>query len=55
CTINAEDGAENMAILRRFALNLSRWHPDKMSMRGKLKMAGWSDEYRSTLIFGVGG
>ena len=55
CTINAEDGAENMAILRRFALNLSRLHPDKMSMRGKLKMAGWSDEYRSALIFGVGG
>ncbi|WP_425248714.1 hypothetical protein [Chelonobacter oris] len=42
-----------MTILRRFALNLSRLHPDKMSMRGKLKMAGWSDEYRSALIFGV--
>lgn len=55
CPINAEDGAENMAILRCFALNLSRLHPDKMSIRGKLKMAGWSDEYRSALIFGVSG
>jgi len=46
------DGAENVAVIRRFALNLARLHPQKNSMRGKLKQAGWSDEFRSELIFG---
>ncbi|MGR3808413.1 ISAs1 family transposase [Pasteurella testudinis] len=55
CVISKDDGAENMAILRRFALNLSRLHPAKMSMRMKLKAAGWSDEFRSELMFGVVG
>lgn len=52
-TIAKDDGAENMAILRRFALNLSRLHPGKTSMRGKLKSAGWSDGFREELLFGV--
>ena len=51
CPISAEDGAENMAILRRFALNLSRLHTLKRSMKGKLQAASWSDEFRSELIF----
>lgn len=50
--IRAEDGAENVAIIRRFALNLARLHPQKNSMRGKLKLAGWSDRFRSDIIFG---
>lgn len=53
CTISKDDGAENMAILRRFALNLSRLHPQKCSMRDKLKQAGWSDRFRDDLLFGV--
>ena len=55
CPISAEDGAENMAILRRFALNLSRLHPLKRSMKGKLQAASWSDEFRPELMFGVCG
>ena len=55
CPISAEDGAENMAILRRFALNLSRLHRLKRSMKGKLQAASWSDEFRSELMFGVCG
>lgn len=50
--IRTGDGAENVAIIRRFALNLARLHPQKNSMRGKLKQAGWSDGFRSALIFG---
>lgn len=50
--IRMGDGAENVAVIRRFALNLARLHPQKNSMRGKLKQAGWSDKFRSELIFG---
>lgn len=50
--IRCGDGAENVALIRRFALNLARLHPEKNSMRGKLKQAGWSDTFRSELIFG---
>lgn len=50
--IRCGDGAENVALIRRFALNLARLHPRKNSMRGKLKQAGWSDSFRSELIFG---
>ncbi|EDM3692492.1 hypothetical protein CSM81_23575 [Salmonella enterica subsp. enterica serovar Infantis] len=50
--IRAEDGAENVAVIRRFAMNLARLHPLKDSMRSKLKQAGWSDKFRSEIIFG---
>ncbi|EBX1212361.1 ISAs1 family transposase, partial [Salmonella enterica subsp. enterica serovar Newport] len=50
--IRAGDGAENVAVIRRFALNLARFHPQKDSMRSKLKQAGWSDKFRSEIIFG---
>jgi len=33
-------------------LNMARLHPKKASMRSKLKMAGWADEFRAELIFG---
>ena len=33
--------AENLALLRKLALNLARLEPSKGSMRGKLKRAGW--------------
>jgi len=36
---------ENLARLRRFALNLLRAHPDKGSTRGKFKRAGWDDAF----------
>ncbi|MDQ7048547.1 MAG: ISAs1 family transposase [Enterobacterales bacterium] len=52
CRIRNGDGAENVAVIRRFALNLTKLHPQKNSMRGKLKQAGWSDKFRSELIFG---
>lgn len=50
--IRRGDAPENMATFRRFAMNLARLSPVKDSMRGKLKQAGWCDEFRSQLIFG---
>lgn len=52
CRIRKDDGAENVGVIRRFCLNMARLHPKKVSMRAKLKMAGWGDEFRSELIFG---
>jgi predicted transposase YbfD/YdcC len=36
---------ENLARLRRFALNLLRANSDKGSTRGKIKRAGWDDAF----------
>ena len=36
---------ENLARLRRFALNLLRTDPDHGSTRGKIKRAGWDDAF----------
>ena len=37
--------AENLALLRKLALNLARLEASKGSMRGKLKRAGWDDGF----------
>ncbi|MDP8170242.1 ISAs1 family transposase, partial [Pasteurella skyensis] len=47
-----ENAPENMAIFRRFAMNLARLSPIKDSMKSKLQRAGWSDRIREQLIFG---
>ena len=36
---------ENLALMRKLALNLARLEPSKGSMRGKLKRAGWDNDY----------
>jgi predicted transposase YbfD/YdcC len=50
--IRRENGAENMAMVRRFCMNLARRNKSKNSMRGKLKNAGWNDTFRAELLFG---
>lgn len=45
-----ENGSENFAVLRRLALNIARCHPATMSMRLKLKRAGWDDNFLLSLI-----
>lgn len=50
--IYAEDGAKNMALFRRMLLNIAKAHPLKDSMAGKLKRAGWDDNFRAELLFG---
>jgi predicted transposase YbfD/YdcC len=41
---------ENFAILRKFAINLLRAHPEKISMRLKMKSAGWDDAFLLSLL-----
>ena len=43
-------GPENLALLRRLALNLAKLEPSAGSMKGKLKRAGWDDAYLATLL-----
>ena len=45
-----DHGPENLALLRRFALNLARLEPAKGSLRGKLKRAGWDDTFLARLL-----
>jgi predicted transposase YbfD/YdcC len=52
CRIRRDDGAQNIGLVRRMCLNLTRVHPKKDSMAGKLKAAGWNDKFRAELIFG---
>jgi predicted transposase YbfD/YdcC len=42
--------AENIALLRRLALNLVRADSAKGSMRVKIKRAGWQDDYLLSLL-----
>ncbi len=42
--------AQNLALLRKLALNLARLEPSKGSMRGKLKRAGWDNQFLSTML-----
>ena len=46
----AGNGARNMAILRRFALNLVRRHPRQKSIKVKRKRAGWSTQFLSEIL-----
>jgi len=46
-----DNGPVNLAVLRRLALNVARADPDeKISLRGKLKRAGWNDAYLFDLL-----
>ncbi|HEY8697948.1 MAG TPA: ISAs1 family transposase [Rhizomicrobium sp.] len=46
-----DNGPENLALLRRLALNVARAHPDtKTSMRLKLKRAGWNEDFLFELL-----
>jgi len=41
---------ENLALLRRLALNLAKLEPSKSSMKGKLKQAGWDNAFLAKLL-----
>ena len=45
-----DNTAENLAVLRRLALNLVRADTHKASVRRKLKRAGWNNEYLLSLL-----
>lgn len=41
---------ENLALLRRLALNLLRTHPEPISMRRKINAAAWDDTFLLSLL-----
>jgi predicted transposase YbfD/YdcC len=45
-----DNGPENLAVLRRFAVNIIRAHPARISMRQKVKRAGWDDAFLLDLL-----
>ena len=46
-----DNGPPNLAVLRRLALNVARADPDStISLRGKLKRAGWNDAFLFQLL-----
>jgi predicted transposase YbfD/YdcC len=40
-----DNAPENLAILRRLALNILRFHPHRASLRRKIKRAGWDNAF----------
>ncbi len=46
-----DHGPENIAMLRRLALNLAKLEG---SMKGKLKRAGWDDAFLTKLLTALG-
>ncbi len=50
--IRTGDSPEDMALFRRFALNIAKLSPVKDSMKGKLKRVAWDDNMRAKLLFG---
>jgi hypothetical protein len=49
-----DNGPENIALLRRLALNLAKLEGSKGSMKGKLKRAGWNDALLTSLLAAFG-
>lgn len=45
-----DHGPANLSILRKLALNIIRHHPDKASIRRKIKKAGWDDQFLISMI-----
>lgn len=45
-----DNAPENLAILRRLALNLLRSHPDRASLRRKIKRAGWDNAFLIAIL-----
>jgi predicted transposase YbfD/YdcC len=45
-----DNAPENLAILRRLALNILRTHPDRASIRRKIKRAGWDDTFLLSML-----
>jgi predicted transposase YbfD/YdcC len=46
----ADNAPQNLALMRKLALNTLRLHPDKGSIKGKIKRAGWDDAFLLSLL-----
>ncbi len=49
-----DHGPQNLALLRRWALNACKLEGSKGSVKGKLKHAGWSNEFLARLLTAAG-
>jgi predicted transposase YbfD/YdcC len=45
-----DNAPDNLAILRRLALNILRTHPDRASLRRKIKRAGWDNAFLMAML-----
>jgi predicted transposase YbfD/YdcC len=45
-----DNAPQNLALLRKLALNIARHHPAKGSMAKKLKRAGWNDDFLLSML-----
>lgn len=45
-----DNAPQNLALIRKLALNLLRLHPDKGSIKGKIKRAAWNDDFLLSLL-----
>ena len=52
CKIYADDGAKNLATIRRKVLNLVKSHSSKDSVAGKVQRACWDANFRAEILFG---
>jgi len=43
-------GANNMAVVRHFAINLVRAAPDKKSIKLRRKLAAWDEDYLDAIL-----
>jgi hypothetical protein len=45
-----DNGPQNLALLRRWALNALKLEGSKGSIKGKLKRAGWDEDFLARLL-----
>jgi predicted transposase YbfD/YdcC len=45
-----DNAPQNLALIRKLALNILRAHPEKGSIKGKIKRAGWNDDFLLSLL-----
>ena len=50
CRNRKDNCPDNLALLRKLALNLAHMDPCKGSIRGKLKRAGWDNDYLAAIL-----
>jgi len=45
-----DNGPQNLALLRRWAINACKLEGSKESIKGKLKQAGWSNDFLARML-----
>ena len=45
-----DNAPQNLAVVRKIALNTLRLHPDKASIKTKIKRAGWDETFLTSLL-----